>query len=193
MTYASILTRLLPMLNADTVAELQWWTESELYAWMQEAAQRISRFALFVELASEPVTSGEPNYALPAQYRAAIQISLDERTLRPVSVAQLEARSTTWTQDSGTVENFVLDGRTVRIWRTPTSSGTLAILYYAWPSVAAGGSDRYPDVIGDAYAWHVIGDARAKPGDAMAPDIAAQARERARLYDAVIEQYWGTW
>jgi hypothetical protein len=189
--FSTILARLLPLLNSDTVEELVFWTEDELYSYMDEACQRLGRFAMFVARdTSTEVESDSRTYALPGACRSVVEISLDGRVLRPAAVEHLEARSRTWTTDTGTVELYTLAAKVVTLWRTPITSGTLSVIYYTWPFAQ---SHRMPLAVGDCFTWAVLEDARSKAGDGQAMDIAEQAKERVRLYESVFTQYWGEW
>lgn len=197
MIFAHVVTRLLPLLNADTAADLVWWTEAELYEWMGEAAQRLAQNGMFVERKENlTVLSGSAGVGLPAVRLAVIHVSLDGLTLRTATVQDLEALSSTWVTDAGNVERYSLEVSgldTVRLYRIPETDGMLAVIYQSWPLVSSAiSTHRAPTVVGDYYTYAVLCEARAKHGEAQALDIAAVARERAKLLSSVFAQYWGS-
>src|SRR4051794_30033569 len=108
MTYASILTAIYPLLNASGPADLIFWTDVELYEWAQEAVERLAQLGLFVEREAFPVQADSAAYPLPASRLSVVYLSLNGSALRPASVFELEALSSSWTQDTGTVERYAL-------------------------------------------------------------------------------------
>jgi hypothetical protein len=194
ITFDDILSELYPLLNASGSSDLIWWTTTELYAWMEEASRRLGTTGAFTARASIAVSSGGAAYSMPAQVLSVIHVSLDGSALRPINVAELEALSTTWDTDSGTVSRFALDVNgtaIVTLYKIPADSGSIQIIVATWPTAASGYTHRAPAVFGLYHKYATLAAARAKDGDGQAPDVAAAARARADVIMQACRGLWG--
>lgn len=187
------ITALYPRLNASTANDLIWWTDAELRQWAEEALKNLAReCGLFTERNELPVFPGGAAYSLPARQISIIHLSLTGRPLRFATVRELEALNRQWQTAQGAVERYTRDViglGTITLYRLPAEAAILALLYHETPASIE--AVRCPKPVADYFTYAVLGEARAKQGDAAMPEVAAHARERAKLLEAVIRRYWG--
>lgn len=195
ITFTTLYTELLPLLNAASAADLVWWTADELYRFMDEASRRLGESGVFSENNTEITTAtGGSSYVLPDDTLAIAAAFLDGAALRAVNVREMESLSLTWDSDTGTPVKFATDVsglRTIMLYPQPTADGTLALILHTWPEVGSGGSVRQPAVLGLHLKYSALAAARAKDSDGAAPDIAQSARQRADLIQQAASALWG--
>ena len=95
---AVTVTELLPALNADSVEDLTFWTETDLYSYADEAAQRLARTAAaFVRDSriTTPALTAIPN---PSSALVLVHVACDGRSLRPATANEIEALDAGWLQ-----------------------------------------------------------------------------------------------
>ncbi len=196
ISIATAITNLLPALNADALANLIWWTETELYEFAEEAARRLARSAaVFVETEQIAVSGGTASYTLGARSIATVHVSLGNTRLRPASVRELEALDTGWEATTGTPKRWThaLGIDSIRIYPEPTAGGTLEVVHHQHPPeiTSAAPTVAAPAPLAGYFGQAILAAARAKEGDAAMPEVAAHARERLALYERVCQAYWG--
>lgn len=129
---AQALNDLWPPLNAMNAADAIFWTEAELYQWLDDALDSLASHApLFVVYdQSLAAINGQGAYTqvTSPEFISTLQADLAGSVLRARNVQQLEALDDSWPTSSGTPEAFVLD-----------TQGLLQILLYKVPGVADAG------------------------------------------------------
>lgn len=209
---AQVMPFVLRSLNAASVAELEQWSEDELYGYADYQLDAITGdHALVVEAYDgsdvaegatdyAAVVAGQANYLYPDTPVTVIALALDGAPLYPTSVPELEALSDDWENDAcGEGEKptrFLLDylGMSLmRLYPTPSANGRLTIVYIRHnPGVSqAQPIIRIPAPAADQLGFRAIGEARKKEGDAKMPEAAAFCDQILKLYEQVFEDYWG--
>jgi hypothetical protein len=191
---------LLPHLNAETIADLVWWSKDDFYNWANEGAKALaSRVGLFVERdASISTVSGTASYALPARHLSTIHASIGSglTPLKSASAAELDALDTAWETAAGTPERFVhrLGTENIQLYKAPDSIETLALVFHQYPAEVSDSSPYLtaPAVLREWFLWWVLAEARRQEGDAGMPEVAAHLDERLGLMEAVMKEYWGS-
>jgi hypothetical protein len=197
ISVAAILGKLLPALHASSLGTLEYWTEAELYAIANDAAGRLAReTGVFVERNPVAVTAGGASYLFPARHIAAVHVSLDGKTLRPASVAELLARSESWQDEEGAVTHYALDVaglEIVTLYKKPLQNGTLYAIHRRAPAAVSSGSPsmRVPALLEHYFGFRVLAEARRKDGGAQMLEVAAALDERTALLEQVFRRYWG--
>jgi hypothetical protein len=192
--YGTVITDLLPALNADTIANLSFWTEETLYEYADEAARLIGALGVWVDRQPITVSSGEGSYALPVRTLTVIHVSLAGTSLRGINVQELDARDSDWRNSSGTVSHFAFDVSGFAIlflYKKPEAGGTAYVLrhtyFHAESSVStARGAAVYNDFI----KYRMLQKLRGHDGDGQMPDVAKHAAAMGDLYAEVFGRYW---
>lgn len=190
----SLITELLPALNAANTIDLVWWTTDELYNYADETVKHLARrAAVFTDFDSLSAGAGE--IANPSGALALLHAASDGASLRSATVAELEALDPGWQTTAGTPKRWTVDLGlgSMRVYPSPASAVQLERIYHANPPAVTFGT---PSVAGpaalDGYvAWGILGRARAKEGESMLADVAAHASEHLKLYERVFTAYWG--
>jgi len=196
-TAQNLTDQLLPLLGASTTADLVFWTEAELLQWINEGLKKLGRtVAIFVERRTASVSGGDPTYTLDARHVASLHVSLGNALLRPANVRELEGLSATWLTDSGTPERYLQDHGAgmdeIRLYKSPTAGGTLAIVEREAPSDIVITADLpLPDPVSDFLLFFALAEARRKESDGAMPEVAAVCDQVLALYEGTLLEYWG--
>ena len=191
---ADVLSELYPLLNASSADDLLFWTLPEIAVSGAKAAADLSRSGCYASMVPHDVQAGSATYAIiDADVTRVLGVWLDGNQLRPLTVAEAEALSSTWRTETGTVTHYLLDGYGLRIlalYKTPTAAGTLQLLLIRVPPYAAG---AFPacDSIRDYLKYSILAECRRREGDGEAPEVATAAQQRADLLMSVYLELWG--
>jgi hypothetical protein len=192
-----LLNELYPLLGASSASDLVHWTDAELLQWANDGLKRLARrTGVFVERGTVSVSSGTAAYTLPTRHLSSIHVSLDAAHLRPSTVAELEALSTTWITDSDTPDRYVQNQGTgveaIRLYAEPDAGGTLAVVHHQYPAeVTAAGSLPLPEPVADYLFFYGLGEARRKESDGAMPEVSELSDGLLALYEQVCQSYWG--
>lgn len=194
---ATVISDALPALNSASTADLVFWTEAELYQFVDEAVRRAARESLaFAAVAILPVTGGSTGAAMPTGSSTAIWASWNGVSLRSASVGELEARDDSWDTATGTPSHWTVELGTgvIRLYPIPPTDGVLLALVQGCPPAVALGGAALPAVhpFFGYLVQEVIGAARGKVSDATMPEIASHTAQRGAMYLDTFKQYWGT-
>lgn len=189
------LYEVLPALHATSFSSLDFWTEAQLWQYVQEAAQRIAQDApLFVE--REAIAALAPptaEYALPARTVATLHASLDDEALTLLSVSDAEALSQTWPADVGPAAYWlpdVVDGQ-LRLYPIPSAGGTLWGVLAHYPALSPSSTQiRAPRPLRWYFALEVLAAARGHESPAAMPEVSQWAERAAHLFRNLIREYW---
>lgn len=197
-TAGDLRSELYPYLGAIDAAGLEFWTEAELLAWLNSGFERLARkTGVFVERdATTTVTGGNPSYPLPTRHLSTIHVSLGTVRLRAANRAELEARDVSWKTSAATPSHYLQDHgaglASIRLYKKPVASGTLAIVQHVTPTaLAAGDPLPLPDPLADYAFFVALAEARRRESDAAMPEVAAFCDELLGLYEHVCREYWG--
>jgi hypothetical protein len=115
-------------------------------------------------------------------------------------VAELEALDSDWEETAvsggGSVTHWVGDYlglRFLRFYPIPATSADVLLVRACLPSIptAKSAGVAIPAPFADYLALATLRDARAKQGDARMPEVAQHIDQRLKLYDQVVQAYWG--
>jgi hypothetical protein len=196
---AALIANLLPALNAATSGDLVYWTSDELYQWADEAAKRLAlRAAVFVSVTTQTISSAEAPLAasaVAANAIAPILVAWNSVILRFATVGELEALDDGWEAATGTPKRWTLDRglQQLRLYPAPAAAGALLTVALQCPAdiSASQASLIGPSPLAGYLAQSVLGQARGRVSDAAMPEIAAHCAQRAEMYIAICEHYWG--
>jgi hypothetical protein len=177
-------------LNAEAAVDLVWWTETELRAWLTEAAQELGRTGILTDRVEIAGVSGETAYLRPARTVEVIRAAWASRELRPATVDEMDALGDGWEEDetTGTPTRWVPAGEdTIRIHPRPAGAATLDLLRRIWTE----GDFEAPAAVGAALRYRTLQRARSKDGEGQAADVAAVARMRADALMQACAALWG--
>ena len=192
----NVIAEVLPALNTATMADLVFWTEAELYQFADEAVQRAAREAIvFAFIANQLVSPGATSLRLPTGSSTALWASWSGTSMREASVGELEALDDDWQNTTGMPKRWTVDlgTGTLRLYPFPSANGVLTMILQGCPPTVALGAATLPAVLpfGGYLLQAILGAARGKISDAIMPEIATHAEQRAALYLDVFKRYWG--
>ncbi|MGH2360056.1 MAG: hypothetical protein ACRDGM_05880 [bacterium] len=205
MNLTQVVTALIPALNSDSLANLVWWSETELYQWLDEGAQAICRATgLLAETDSSiTVVPGTAIYNLPARHLSSIatfaQAAPNNIALRESSLAELEALSSTWPTDEGNFLERVAhqpgaeQATFYPLLFTGRPNEVVEAICYRYPSTISSGSPtvNLPEPLRDYFFFRALGEARGKEGEARMQEVAKSMRHMADTMAKVAVEYWG--
>jgi len=190
--------RLLPALGAYAASELVYWSEDELYEYANDALKTLAVISgMFAERdGSITVNAGTAQYTLPDRHLFTVHAALNDTPLRPASVQDLESLSDAWETDSGPAQKYVQNFSgvdLVRLYPTPTNSGTLYLVERTYPSQVSQASSvlSAPQVIEDYVWWALLRRAHMKESDGAMPEVAAFAVQPIEWMEKMFRHYWG--
>lgn len=188
-----------PPLNANGPADAVFWTDTELYYWIDEAAKKLARAGYFVTRdTSLTSATSTANYTLPATHVATIQCDLGARTLRPRNVHEVEAKDATWNASTGKPEAFLEDTQgfnRLTLYPAPTvtyNALTIGlVMQRTHPDVAVTAAIiSAPQCIEEYFFFHALGEARCKETNASMDEIGAWFRGLTQQYEQVMAGLW---
>lgn len=191
-------------LNATDATTAIWWTEAELYRYLDEAAKRLARIAgVFVERdASAALVAATHTYALPARAVEVAMAAAGGRALAPWSVEEAEAYSSTWVVDAAPLADplpsrYLANAEgldKVRLYPIPGVgvAGNFEVVFSGTPPTIAVGSSNIqcPEVLREYFFLAALGEARGREGKGAMPEVAAWCRQMAKVLASAIEGYF---
>lgn len=190
-------------LNARGPADAVFWTEDELYNWIDEGVKRFARkhAAFVVYDQSLDAATDQAAYTLPAAHILTFQADLNGKTLRARNVQEMEALDSRWTTAAAAEPRaFLLDTR-----------GLLELTLAPPPDVTFNGQDiglvmaelpaaitrttailAAPPALREYFTFYALGEARAKESNASMDETAAWYRSLVDLIDQVAEHLWSS-
>lgn len=191
-------TDILPALGATSFGDLTWCTQTELLQWADEAGNRLAhRFGVFVEWSNTAaIAQGLSTYAVPTNHLDTLRVAVGNYRLRPSSVRELLALDSGWQQTSGPPQRYSMDAngtQFITIYPTPTTVGTLTVIYHRYLATIAPGFSgvSIASPIADYFGYSMLAEARRKESESAMPEMAQHFDERVKLFEQIIEQYWG--
>jgi len=197
-----IIQDLLASLHATTAADLEYWTEAELYEWADETVQRLARnHGALVDRDPVALSAAVPSYALPARHISTIHVAVAKKALAPLSVQEAEALDATWPETQAGAgaapTNYLGDvagTETVRFYPTPSATATADLVFHRFPEEVelARPLLNAPVSLAPYFGWRILAEALGKESKAKMPEVAQHFTERVALFDQVIQSYWGS-
>lgn len=202
VNFSQAINELWPPLNALSEADAVFWTASDLYGWINQAAKRLAlnggvftRYDNATLLVTDTAT-----YTLPTDQIRTIQADLVGSMLKPRNVQQVEALDSAWPTTAGTPVSFLQDTqgtRQLRAYPIPNSSDNnkaLGLCMQVFPAdlTAAGAILAMPQCLQEYFTFFVLGEARiTKETRAQMPEISKWCRSIVDMLDGVVSDYWG--
>lgn len=196
----AVISQLLPPLVASSVANLAWWTEAELYANINDAANTLARSCVLVGEEAFIVYQAEVGpYDLPELFLAAIDLVADRYSRPQTSAAGLDAIDPGWRSTmADEVLRYSLDTDgpdKIRLYPAPTIADLTARLIYRGrlpDATALSPTMALPSCLFEYVWWDALGAAREKEGKAAMPDVAAVAKQVTQILGAAALDLWST-
>lgn len=190
-----------PPLNANGPTDAIFWTEEELYAWIDEATKRLARRlgAFVVYDTSLSTIASTPDYNLPASHISTIQADLHGKVLRARNVQELEALDSNWPAATpAEPKSFVEDTHgldRLTLYPEPDAlneSLPIGLLIQKMPSevTKANGILSVPDCLQDYFAFFALGEARSKESNASMDETAEWFKNLTQTYEQAITELW---
>lgn len=181
-------------LGAAGSSDLEFWTTGALTRFGQDAAEQLCRrVPLLVKRAALNVASGTAEYAHPAHHIQTVHLSVDQYSLRPTTVQELEALDDAWRTSQDYPERYVegLGGdETVILYPNPIVAAAGAIVYQANVDESSTTLEM-PPVLSEYFRLAMIAGARRSEGKGAMPDVAQWCEGVMSLIEQAAAQYWG--
>ena len=194
-----VLDELLPYLGAYQAANLNFWTEAELFAFADEGVKRFAAgVGGFVEHNDDAaLVNGTAAYTLPTRHLSTIYVAAGDVTIYPTTRQGLEALDSDWTNTADDAPTrFFQDNETqVRVYPKPnaTTTGDLGIIHHEYPAEVSGASPTVtaPAVFSEYLTWYTLSEARGKESDGAMPEVSKFFAGMVDLFESVAREYWG--
>lgn len=188
-------------LNARSAADSVFWTEAEMYQWIDEAVQRFARkHQAFVLYDQTVVTAaGVKDYALPAGQLVTIQADVNGKTLRARNVQELEALDSGWpTATAAEPQAFVQDTQGVErmtIYPAPSvpfASLNVGLAISKLPATISVSTAilAAPPILQEYFTFSALTAAREKESQGPMDEVSKWLRSVTDLIDQVAEGLW---
>lgn len=185
-------------LQAANMSELEFWTETELYQWADEAAGRLAReVGCFVEFEEFPYAAGNAVYDLPERHLSTIWVAAAQFGLTPTTAYELDCLNAQWPNvNLPFADRWLQDGEGVgkiRFYPNPTLDGDASIVFHRTPeTIDADNTDLLaPLPVAEFLSWSTLSEARMKESDGAMPEAAKAFGEMAKLWLSIADHYWG--
>jgi len=195
---SDVLKSLLPALQAESFNQLDFWTETELYQFADEAAKRLAReVGGFIVRSSFAVVANTAEYSVPARHMATIRVSLAGEALSVSNFEEIDALDEDWPTTAADYCDRVFHPtlETLRLYPIPNTevSGSVAIVFARYPAeiTAAAAIVSAPLCLRDYFTWSVLAAARERESEAAMPEVAQWLGGVVGLYTQMMKGYWG--
>jgi hypothetical protein len=189
-------------LNARSQADAIFWTQAELYTWLDEAMQRLARkIGVFVDYDQSLTTAANTKaYPLPAAHIRTIQADVNGKVLRARNVQELEALDSAWpTATAAEPKAFVLDTKgfvELQLYPAPSVAFQslaigLAMIKLPASITLANAILAAPPVLQDYFTFAALAGARSKESNASMDEVADWLRSITDLILQAAEGVWG--
>lgn len=199
---AQVLGDMWPPLNARSAADAIFWTEEELYTWIDEATQRLARVVgPFVDYDRSLTTAANTaDYPLPASHIRTIQADVNGKVLRARNIQEMEALDSAWPAAAAAEPKaFLLDTKgLVQLTLTPAPSVPFQSLAIGLAMVKLPGTISQsnailaaPPVLQDYFTFSALAGARSKESNASMDEVADWLRSITGLIEQAAAAIWG--
>lgn len=197
----SVRDRAVPLLHGQAIGSLTVASSDDIFRSFNAALGNLARFEGFgAGSLVLSLTGGNPLVALPARHVSTIYAAVRNGSgpwsrLTPWTRARLEAYDPSFAAASAALPTHYvqeMEGGQMRVYPTPTSGLTLALIYAERPADVSTGSPTLSAAppVGDYLLYRAIGDARRKNSDEGMADVAAFCDEQTAIYEALFRAYW---
>ena len=195
-----ISTDVFPALNAADAAGLDFWTEAQLYEFLDAAVKRLTRLRCLVlhDGTTVTVSAGTTEGNYPSLHIATMYVAAGDLWLEPTNQQEMDAYDNDWRTTKGNALSHWLSYPGLEKLTTYPDlySGTAVLRliyqsYFADVSKTANYTVSIPTVIRDWLFLQVIADARDAETEGKAREIASTVRGVADQIGSIIRGYWG--
>lgn len=197
MIASTIINSVIQFLHADNLANLQGWTESELYGFLNRSMNDAAAdSAILGRYGTIAITAGNSVVSLPATCAIVVQASWNFQTLKIRTVSEMDALDGNWMNAPGnSPDSLIVDqqgSNTARLYPTPDQNGTMRILSRCRPATLSSiSSIAVPESVDVIAHMETIAEARRRAGMYGMPEAAAAAQQIANIVKAANRVYYG--
>lgn len=190
-------TAMLPVLHASSTADLAFWTNSELVAFLDEGLKRLAQVSnVFVRRDTTISTVlGTRIYALPVRTLNIIHVAYNNVPLRASSTHELAGKDDYYLQTQTTPTHWYSDRETlnnIALYPVPDAVGSVAIIASeVLADLSDGDNMAVPVVFADYLEVRTLSEAYGREGDAQMPEVSGHLLELGKLYEQLAAEYWG--
>jgi hypothetical protein len=196
---STVITSLIPTLNAADAGTLVWWTQAELEGYGDDVVQRLSREnRLIAEFYQNQVISANvAEYALPVRHVGTLQITAGSLALIEKTMAEMEALNPAWMEETAENPNqWIGDAggtSTFRLAPVPTAAGvySIACLEHAAEIISGSTTADIPSVLGEYVFLSIAARALRKESRGSKPEAAAAIDQMLAPLTEIIGGIWG--
>jgi hypothetical protein len=196
----TLLTRILPTLNAAAFNDLVFWSKADLYQYADECIRDFSRNVAGQILTTLQFLGYGSTYNCDPAVLSVIHVSIDSRSLRTTNGLVQSVLSDTWATDAGPqVTHYLRDecGPTqIRVVPLPVYTSGFEPLritqHVQAPTVSEASPNlAWPSILGDYIGWKVLAAARRADTEGSMPEISQAANKMASIMESIARAYWG--
>jgi len=194
-------SELWPPLNATGPSDAIFWTQSELFEWINEAAKRLShKLGVFVirDTLTTLTLLNIGDYALPNYHIHTLQCDLNGKVLRARNVQELEAADAAWPTTIGPPVAFLEDTlgfRRLTIYPAPDAANQTLPINFVMAQISPEVSAASPVIPAPAclreyFTFYTLAEARTKQSNAQMDEIGEWFRGIVDQYEQVMRGLW---
>ena len=212
LNVTTMIGHLVPMLHAETTADLIWWTDAQITRWFADFLKRHAEAdGVFVLRHVATLIDGQATYNAPPRHLDTIYVAVDGRPLVASTTTELEGLDDGFRTTAETTGHLTsrwysdrLGANRIGLYPVPAATfsdgADLEIIYHGFPcNLDEAHTDTAIDVppaIGDALELAVIAEAYGTESDATMPEVTANLRQVASfssdsLIRRIVQTYWG--
>jgi hypothetical protein len=195
---STVISELLPTLNASSVGNLIWWTQTELEGYGDEVVQKLTRENRLIAAVQSTLilTPNLAQYDLPAQHVATLQVIAGSLVLEEKTTAEMEALNPAWMTEANVNPLYwigdAIPGKLL-LSPIPTLSGSYSTVYLAHANevTAAAPSADIPSVLSEYVFLSMAARALRKETRGSKPEAAAAIEQMMAPLGEIIDGIWG--
>jgi hypothetical protein len=194
-----------PVLHAQGAADMVWWTDAELFGYIDDAAKRLAReTASFVERdTSITLVEGGDVYDLPARHVSTLHVAANNRIMNASTAQEIEALDSQYldTQASSAdplPKRYLHDLDPLGKIRTYPRAGVgvtgqLQITMHRFPPTVSATAPilPLPRPLQEYFCYEAISRAHSKESKGSMPEVAGWYGELANMLLDVAKSYYG--
>ncbi len=188
-------------LNARGPADAIFWTEDELYKWIDEAVQRFARKhgSFVVYDSTVTAATGTANYPLPASHVRTYQADLAGKILRARNVQEMQALDSRWTTATPAEPKAFLEdtqGLTQITLAPPPSvafnAAAVGLTMAQLPATVSKATAilAAPPVLREYFTFYALAEARLKESNASMDEVGKWLLSVVDLIDQAAAVLW---
>lgn len=193
-----VLGELYRQLGASGSADLEFWTEDELYRYFDDASKRLARNTgcFVVRDVAISTAIGTAEYTNSSRHLSTLHVSYLTDSLNQGTVEEIEALDPDWQAAANAAPARAVQYTglaTLRLYPPPDAVKLLPVVQHEFPLAVSASSTGVaaPVALRDYWRFWAQGEARGKESKGAMPEVAQWMHRLTDLYEDVARSYWG--